>query len=187
MDCRALAAHKLPHQSKLFLEYLNNFSKVQAFYAHAPKMSAVTAVARELDFPKERRSAVATTLRAQNTAFGAGPAVFENLDRLEKGAVAIVSGQQVGLFSGPAYSFYKALSAIQVASELTRSGIEAVPVFWMATEDHDVEEVCHVSWFQDGELARSELAPPGEKDAGRPVGKILVGAQIEEQFHKLLS
>jgi len=184
MDCRALASHKLPHQSKLFLEYLNNFSKVQAFYAHAPKMSSVTAVARELDFPKERRSAVVATLRAQNTAFGDGPAVFENLDRLEKGAVAIVSGQQVGLFSGPAYSFYKALSAIQVANEVTRSGIEAVPVFWMATEDHDVDEVRHVSWFQEGQLKRFELAPPDEKDAGRPVGKILLGAQIDEQLHE---
>jgi bacillithiol synthase len=184
MDCRALASHKLPHQSKLFLEYLNNFSKVQAFYAHAPKLSSVTAVARELDFPKERRSAVAATLRAQNTAFGAGTAVFENLERLEKGAVAIVSGQQVGLFSGPAYSFYKALSAIQVANEVTRSGIEAVPVFWMATEDHDVDEVRHVSWFQEGQLKRFELAAPDEKDAGRPVGKILLGAQIDEQVHE---
>jgi bacillithiol biosynthesis cysteine-adding enzyme BshC len=184
MDCRALASHKLPHQSKLFLEYLNNFPKVQGFYAHAPKMSSVTAAARDLDFPKERRSAVAATLRAQNTAFGAGPAVFENLDRLEKGAVAIVSGQQVGLFSGPAYSFYKALSAVQVANEVTRSGIDAVPVFWMATEDHDVDEVRHVSWFQDGQLKRFELAAPDEHDAGRPVGKILLGAQIEEQVHE---
>src|SRR6202162_2682053 len=184
MDCRALASHKLPHQSKLFLEYLNNFSKVQAFYAHAPRISSVTALARELDFPKERRSAVAAILRVQNTTFGAAPAVFENLERLEKGAVAIVSGQQVGLFSGPAYSFYKALSAIQVANELTRSEIEAVPVFWMATEDHDVDEVRHVSWFQDGQLKRFELAAPPEQDAGRPVGKILLGAQIDEQVHE---
>jgi bacillithiol biosynthesis cysteine-adding enzyme BshC len=184
MDCLALASHKLPHQSKLFLEYLNNFSKVKGFYAHEPKMASVTAVARKLDFPEQRRSAVATCLRIQNTVFGAGPAVFENLGRLEKGAVAIVSGQQVGLFSGPAYAFYKALSAIQVANELTRSGIEAVPVFWMATEDHDVDEVRHVSWFQDGRLKRFELAAPGEQDAGRPVGKILLGAQIDEQVHE---
>src|SRR6202171_4820509 len=184
MDCRTLASHKLPHQSKLFLEYLNNFSKVQQFYAHEPKMSSVTAVARKLDFPKERRREVAATLRVQNSAFGAGPAVFENLDRLEKGAVAIVSGQQVGLFSGPAYSFYKALSAIQLANEMTRSGIEAVPIFWMATEDHDVDEVRHVSWFQDGQLRRFELSAPPEQDAGRTVGKILLGAQIDEQVHE---
>ena len=184
MDCRALASHKLPHQSKLFLEYLNNFSKLQAFYEHPPKISSITTVARELDFPKERRTTITTILRAQNNAFGAGPAVFANLDRLEKGAVAVVSGQQVGLFSGPAYSFYKALSAVQIANELTHSGIEAVPVFWMATEDHDVDEVRHVSWFQEGQLKRFELAPPVEKDAGRPVGKILLGSQIDEQVHE---
>ena len=84
MDCRALASHKLPHQSKLFLEYLDNFSKVKTFYAHEPKMSSVTAVVGKLDFPQERRHAVATALREQNAALGAGPAVFENLDRLEK-------------------------------------------------------------------------------------------------------
>ncbi len=85
MDCRALASHKLPHQSKLFLEYLNNFSKVRAFYAHAPKISSVTAVARELDFPKERRSAVAAVLRAQNAAFGSGPAVFRQSRSVREG------------------------------------------------------------------------------------------------------
>src|SRR6202790_1716135 len=184
MDCRALASHKLPHQSKLFLEYLNNFSKVKTFYAHEPKMSSVTAVESRLDILKYRRSAVAASLRVQNSTFAAGPAVFENLNRLEKGAVAIVSGQQVGLFSGPAYSFYKALTAIQVANEMTRAGIEAVPVFWMATEDHDVDEVRHVSWFQDGQLRRFELAPPAERDAGRPVGKISLGPQIDEQVHE---
>jgi bacillithiol biosynthesis cysteine-adding enzyme BshC len=183
MDCRALASRKLPRQSKLFLEYLNNFSKVQAFYAHPPKMSSVTAVARDLNFPQERRTAVVASLRAQNAALGASPAVSGNLDRLEKGAVAVVSGQQVGLFSGPAYSFYKALSAIQLAYELTRSGTEAVPVFWMATEDHDVDEVRHVSWFQDGLLRRFELPSPGEQDAGRPVGKLLLGPQIDEHVH----
>jgi bacillithiol biosynthesis cysteine-adding enzyme BshC len=183
MDCRALASHKLPHQSKLFLEYINNFSRVQAFYAHPPTMSSVKRLARQLEFPRERRGEVSAVLRAQNTAFGAGAAALENIDRLEKGAVAIVSGQQVGLFSGPAYCFYKALTAIQLAAESTRSGIQAVPVFWMATEDHDIDEVRHVSWFQDGELKRFELPVPDAADAGRAVGKILLGARVEELVH----
>ncbi len=117
---------------------------------------------------------------------GSGPGLaLENLDRLEKGAVAIVSGQQVGLFSGPAYSFYKALAAVQLAAELKRSGVEAVPVFWMATEDHDIEEVRHTSWFQDGELRRFALsAPDSPEEVGRPVGKVLLGPQVEEQVHE---
>jgi bacillithiol synthase len=185
MDCRALPPHKLPHQPKLFLDYLDNFSRVQKFYEHAPKMSSVTRLAGKLDFPHERRKEVAAILREQNIAFGAAPAALENLDRLEKGAVAIVSGQQVGLFSGPAYAFYKALTAIQLAAELTRAGIQAVPVFWMATEDHDIDEVRHVSWFQNGELRRFELAAPDSgKHAGRPVGKIPLGSQVEELAHE---
>ena len=185
MDCRALPSHKLPRHPKLFLDYLDTFSRVQKFYEHAPKMSSVIRLAGKLDFPRERRKEVAAILRVQNIAFGAGPAALENLDRLEKGAVAIVSGQQVGLFSGPAYAFYKSLTAIQLAAELTRSGISAVPVFWMATEDHDIDEVRHVSWFQDGELKRFELpAPDSAEHAGRPVGKIPLGAQVEEQAHE---
>src|SRR5579872_812975 len=109
MDCRALASHRLPHQSKLFLDYLDHFFRVASFYEHPPDMTSVSRTARELNFPPERRRQVAGVLRSQNTSLGAAPAVLENLDRLEKGAVALVSGQQVGLFSGPAYSFYKAL------------------------------------------------------------------------------
>ncbi|MDP9338712.1 MAG: bacillithiol biosynthesis cysteine-adding enzyme BshC [Acidobacteriota bacterium] len=183
MDCRSLASHRLPHQSKLFLDYLDKFPRVEEFYAHAPKMASVTGVARELKFPDDRRKEVAAILREQNIRFAGGAAALENLARLERGAVAIVSGQQVGLFSGPAYSFYKALTAIHLAAELSKSGIEAVPVFWMATEDHDIDEVRHVSWFQDGELKRFELAPPDAAAAGRPVGNILLGAQVEEQVH----
>ncbi|HEY2353170.1 MAG TPA: bacillithiol biosynthesis cysteine-adding enzyme BshC [Candidatus Acidoferrum sp.] len=185
MDCRALASHRLPHQPKLFLEYLDKFSRVEAFYAHPPKMSVVSRLARELDFPVDRRREVAAILRNQNIAFGAGPAALENLNRLEEGAVAIVSGQQVGLFSGPAYSFYKALTAIQLAAESTRAGKDTVPIFWMATEDHDIDEVRHVGWFQDGELKRFELpAPDSAEYAGHPVGKVLLGPQVEEQVHQ---
>ncbi len=163
---------------------MSNFSRVQKFYAHPPEISSVVRVARKLDFPTARSKEVAAILRAQNIAFGASPSALENLDALEKGAVAIVSGQQVGLFSGPAYSFYKALTAIQIAADLRRSGIPAVPIFWMATEDHDVDEVRHVSWFQDGDLKRFELSPPDATEAGLPVGKILLGPRIEEQAHQ---
>src|SRR6266478_2919241 len=176
MDCRALTFHQLPHQPKLFLEYLDHFEKVKSFYFHPPTMSAVTRSARKLDYPSDRRAEVTSILRRQNIALGAGAETLANLDRLEKGAVAVVSGQQVGLFSGPAYSVYKALTATQIAEELTRGGIPAVPVFWMATEDHDLDEVRHSTWFDRGKLVRFEL-PAAEE--GRPVGRIPLGAQIE--------
>ena len=176
MDCHALAFRQLPHQPKLFLEYLDHFEKVKSFYFHPPAIPAVTRAARKLDYPGGRRAEVTSILRRQNIDLGAGAETLSNLDRLEEGAVAVVSGQQVGLFSGPAYSVYKALTAVQIAEEVTRGGIPAVPIFWMATEDHDLDEVRHATWFEQGKLIRLEL--PLIAETGRPVGRIPLGAQI---------
>jgi bacillithiol biosynthesis cysteine-adding enzyme BshC len=178
MDCRTLPFSQLPHQPKLFLQFIEHFSRVAEFYAHPPAMASVKRVARGLKFPRERRAEVASALRAQNEAFGAGEATAENLAKLEKGAVAVVSGQQVGLFSGPAYAIYKALTAVQLAEELTKAGVRAVPVFWMATEDHDLEEVRNSTWFHAGKLERFEL--PNVPEAGKPVGQIPLGPRVEE-------
>jgi bacillithiol biosynthesis cysteine-adding enzyme BshC len=178
MDCRSLAFRQLPHQPKLFLDYLDHFERVKAFYVHPPTMQALGRASRKLNYPSERRTEVARRLREQNAALGAGEETQSNLERLENGAIAIVTGQQVGLFSGPAYAFYKAATAVQIAEELTRAGTPAVPVFWMATEDHDLDEVRHATWFEQGRLVRFEL-PIAATGAGRPVGEISLGPEIE--------
>src|SRR5271155_5074490 len=113
MECRALPFRQLPHQSKLFIQFLDNFPSVKQFYGHPPTTQTVKKTMRSLEYPRERRTEVAGILREQNAAFGAGEATRENLEKLAKGAMAVVSGQQVGLFSGPAYAIYKAVSAIQ--------------------------------------------------------------------------
>ena len=178
MECRSLPFRQLPHQPKLFLAFLDSFSAVKKFYPHPPTIAEAKKATKSLEYPPERRAEVAQALREQNAALGAGEATRRNLDRLAKGAVAVVSGQQVGLFSGPAYAIYKAVSAIQIAQELTAAGIEAVPVFWMATEDHDLEEVRWSAWLENGRLKRFEL--PGNGDAGEPVGKIPLGPEVRE-------
>jgi bacillithiol biosynthesis cysteine-adding enzyme BshC len=178
MGCVSLPYRRLPHQPKLFLRLLDDFSSVSNFYSHPPTLEAIKEVVKSLGFPGDRRKQVAAVLRDTNAKLGSSEVTQRNLKRLENGAVAIVSGQQVGLFGGPAYAFYKALSAIRIAEELTAEGIDAVPVFWMATEDHDLDEVRHVSFFKAGKLTRFEL--PGEGTAGRPVGRVRLGAQANE-------
>jgi len=182
MECRALPFRQLPHQSKLFLQFLDNFSSVKQFYGHPPSLQEAKKAAKSLDYPRERRAQVAAILREQNAALGAGDATRENLAKFAEGAVAVVSGQQVGLFGGPAFAIYKAVSAIQIAQELTAAGVAAVPVFWMATEDHDLDEVRVSTWFNQGKLTRFEL--PGNGDAGQPVGRIALGPQVTEMVHE---
>src|SRR5579859_5359433 len=179
MGCVSIPFRRLPHQPKLFVRLIDDFPSVKQFYAHPPNLEAVKQGAASLDHPAERRREVAAILREQNSAWGASAATRSHLERLERGAVAVVSGQQVGLFGGPAYAVYKALTAIRVAEELSQAGIPAVPIFWMATEDHDLDEVRHVSWFDSGKLVKFEL-PADASAAGRPVGHVQLGPAILE-------
>jgi len=183
MGCVSIPFRRLPHQPKLFVRLIEDFSSVNTFYAHPPNMDAVKHVASSLEYPDERRREVAAILREQNAGFGAGAATLSNLGKFEHGAVAVVSGQQVGLFGGPAYAVYKALTAIRLAEELSEAGIPAVPIFWMATEDHDLDEVRHVTWFESGKLTRFEL-PADAAAVGRPVGQVRLGPAIEENVKK---
>ena len=105
MGCVSTPYRRLPHQPKLFLRLLDDFSSVASFYAYPPTLEAITQIAKSLDFPADRRKAVVEVLRDINATLGAGDATRRNLERLENGAVAVVSGQQVGLFGGPAYAF----------------------------------------------------------------------------------
>lgn len=176
MDCRVLLPHQLPHTTKLFRDYIGDFSKLASFYDHPPDLHHVAIAAKNMEFPVARRHQVAAILRGQNHGFGSGTAVEKNLERLANGAVTIVTGQQVGLFGGPAFSFYKALSAIHTARQLSAEGMEAVPVFWMATEDHDLAEVRSTTWFNEGKLVRLELPDSPHEEV--PVGRVKLGSEV---------
>jgi bacillithiol biosynthesis cysteine-adding enzyme BshC len=167
MECTCIRHTELPHTTKLFADFVYHFDRVRRFYAHAPFDSeAYKLAAAQVDFPDDRRAALVAALSLQNEP-------NESLERLSRpGTVAVVTGQQVGLFSGPAYTIYKALTAVKTARALTARGIPAVPVFWLATEDHDFAEVDH-SWVFDAARrpVKLSVAEPGGP-AGRPVGTV---------------
>lgn len=180
-ECIPFAA--VPHSTPLFLDFISHSAKVNAFYPHKPIVEDVAKFARGLSYPAERRAAVASILERQNRAFGSSKAAMDSIGRLRDGAVAVISGQQVGLFGGPLYSVLKAVSAIQMAKDLTERGVEAVPVFWLATEDHDLAEVNHSFICADGELKKLTSTSTGKSEA--PVGDIRFGdeiAAVSEEF-----
>jgi len=179
MEPHCLRLSQIPRTSKIFTAFLEDFRRVAAFYHHEPNESGVIGAAREARIDPDVRGQVTAILHGQNRAMGSGAATDANLDRLGRGAVAVVTGQQVGLFGSPAYSFYKALDAVRWAERLTAQGIEAVPVFWLATEDHDLAEVNHSTWLTRTGLRKFEAqTPPGA--AGRPVGNIQFGSDIAD-------
>jgi bacillithiol synthase len=178
LESHCLSFREIPQTTKLFSAFLEEFDRVARYYAHPPTEAGLGAAASEVGLSPEVRRSVVEILREQNRRFSGDPATEGNIDRLAAGAVAIVTGQQVGIFSGPAYSFYKAISAARCAQEVTSRGIEAVPIFWLATEDHDIAEVNHSYWNTRSGLDLYEL-PGREEDAGRRVGEVVFGEAIE--------
>jgi bacillithiol synthase len=182
MESHCISFREVPHTTKLFSSFLEDFSQVSKYYAHPPTAAGIDAAAREVRLDAGVRKLVVEVLREQNARFGPGNeidwATARNLDRLAAGAVAIVTGQQVGLFSGPAYTFYKAITALRVAEETTRRGIDAVPIFWLATEDHDLAEVNHSTWVTRNGLARYDL-PARDEDVGKRVGEVALGEAVQ--------
>lgn len=189
MQSQTLPLSKLPQTSKLFAAFLEHYPRVEAYYSHPPTLAGLRASAAQVNLDSKMRHEVAEVLRVQNAHFSPSgildPATSHNLDHLASGAVAIVTGQQVGLFSGPCYSIYKALSALRWADTLAREGVDAVPIFWLATEDHDFAEVNHVIWNSRRGLTRIEI-PPCDSDAGHRVGEIPLGGSVADLINNAL-
>ncbi len=166
METACLRHTEIPHTSRLFSDFQYHFDRVSRFYAHYPgDPSAYAAAAKEVTYPAERRAELVAALRARN----GDSASLDLLARPE--TVAVVTGQQVGLFSGPAYTVYKALTAARLSEQLNTQGIPAVPIFWLATEDHDFAEVNH-SYVFDPAHRPIALSVDGHAGTGRPVGAI---------------
>src|ERR1700723_4334249 len=183
VSAQCVPFRQIPHSTQLFLDYLSYTPSVQKFYPRSPLFSEwLKDEAPRVQYDAPRRAEVSEILARQNRAWGASEHTLANIDRLQRGAVAAVTGQQVGLFGGPLFSIFKALTAVKLADEATAAGVDCVPVFWLATEDHDLAEVSHVAL-----LAEHGLPEPFAVDAqafesnlvtDAPVGTIKFGPEI---------
>jgi bacillithiol biosynthesis cysteine-adding enzyme BshC len=189
VKAHCLPFSQIPHTTRLFVDFLTYQPNIQQFYPRSPNFNEwLKEEAGKISYDSSRRERVAAILERQNKSWDASPKTLANLDRLRKGAAAVVTGQQVGLFGGPMFAIYKALTAVKLAEEATAAGIDAVPVFWLATYDHDLAEVNHVS-IPGPDGALQVLTTQSHDVPGAPVSAVRLGDEIlplVEEAAKLL-
>ncbi|MGA8528918.1 MAG: bacillithiol biosynthesis cysteine-adding enzyme BshC [Acidobacteriaceae bacterium] len=167
VDCYPISL--LPRLTRLFLDFASSREPLAPFYLNTP--SAIPTTIPEQN--QAHRNIVADLLLEQNRAWNAGPRALANIERLRKGAGAFVTGQQVALFAGPLFTLLKAATIIHRAQ-----AVGAVPIFWLASEDHDFAEADHVILPSRHALhtLRVHLDTPPQ---GKPVGGLRLGPGIQ--------
>jgi len=181
MESACLRHTDIPHTSRLFADFQYHFDRVKNYYRYYPgDPESYAQAAAAVEYPDDRRAGLVAALRKRN---GDSPL----LDRLARpGTVAVVTGQQVGLFSGPAYTIYKALTAMRLADSLNQRGIAAVPIFWVATEDHDFAEIDHTFVF-DSSHGHVRLSAKENVPAQTPVGMVQLTAPPLDELRTCLA
>ncbi len=176
MDPECYPISTLPGTTPLFRDFAepsasSHPASIRRWYPANPFSMDWASNSPTLEEPKRTR--LADALRAQAESFGAGDAVFANIERLLQGAAAVVTGQQVALFGGPLLTLLKAATAIRKAQDATKSsGREHVPIFWLASEDHDLAEVDQVALLSKSSIETLSLGLKSPRPL--PVGALPV-------------
>ncbi|QDH78833.1 bacillithiol biosynthesis cysteine-adding enzyme BshC [Echinicola soli] len=130
--------------SPLFIDYIRQQEKLAPFYNAFPKLENFGSVIQNRQFDSSKRAVLAKALKEQYEGVEISEKVAENVAALENGKTfTVTTGHQLNLFTGPLYFIYKIVSTINLARQLGEAypGYRFVPVYWMASEDHDFEEI----------------------------------------------
>ena len=171
----------------LFVDYCTAFDAVSDFYAgdwrdpSARRTAADAAAQRPAD-----RDALADVLLDQNERWGLDASTRSHIEALRApDTIAIVTGQQVGLFTGPLYTIYKTITTLQLAEEWAeQTGRTVVPVFWVEGEDHDFEEIATAHVLHRNEVVPLRYAPDVSDNPGA-VGRLALTDQIHDVLDRL--
>ena len=170
MNAECFPISVVPGLSRIFLDYCAGEAAVRGWFGAAPRDRGWQRT--QLPHTREQRDQLARLLAGQNPT----EALTGTLEQLRQGANVVVTGQQVGVLGGPLFTPHKAATAIALAREATAVGYPHVPVFWLASEDHDFLEVNHVTFPARRELRKLiyEAAPGGAV----PVGGVVLDESI---------
>jgi bacillithiol synthase len=188
IETQTVSFAEIPHQSKLFIEYQKNSLGLTKYYPNA--VNSHTKIAQRIPEVLQNyqtdRNALCDVLLDMNGGCAGSEKTLENIKLFrEAETVAVVSGQQAGLLTGPLYTIYKALSAVKLTKCLKGRGFKAVPVFWIATEDHDFLEVSNAFVVnKNSELAEVRHEPKRCYE-NLPVGYVKVDDSIKQTIDEL--
>lgn len=165
--------------TKLFLDYTEWDKSIQPFFEYHPfNLSDYEKRSQDLQIHTDRK-AVVSSLTQYNLKFGANVQTLKIIKQLENEDVyTVVTGQQVTLFGGPLFTVYKIITAIITADKLTKQlGKKVIPVFWLADEDHDFEEVSSIS-IPDKDVD-AEYSLKNDKPTDKRVVEIGLSGQLD--------
>ena len=172
---------RFPWIRRLAADYAYDFGSVAPFFAGNPATSASWADAiRRTQAHDRRRQDIAALIAAQQRRRAAPPAALDAGARLaDPRTVAVLTGQQAGLFGGPLFTLLKALTALKLAARVSREhGVPAVAIFWIDAEDHDWEEVRTCEVLDQGLAPRKVSLPAHDGAAHVPVAQVKLDASI---------
>jgi bacillithiol biosynthesis cysteine-adding enzyme BshC len=159
--------------SPLFRDYLEGAERVAPFFDGGRwGMDALASSAEAACRVPRARPEVAEALVGQQRARGSAAAAERAAELRHGETVAVVTGQQPGLFGGPLYVLYKALGALKAARLLQARGRPAVAVFWVAADDHDFAEIRSASAIDEAGQIRTLRYSPRREPVGQPASKI---------------
>lgn len=166
----------------LYRDYLAGTGSARGFFAHDPHDFA-GALRRRREGPYPRR-AIADALLRYNDSLGADERAIQNIRHLaDERAFCVITGQQAGFLGGPVYTLYKIVTALRLAAHCTDTlGVTVVPLFWLASDDHDLFEVNHTYVYgADGEVQKVQFDV--EHD-GRAVESVPLTINIKNAYER---
>lgn len=159
--------------SKLFLDYIHKNEDLKPFYHEFPSIENFGKTITQKEFSPEIREILITSLSEQYEGLDKGK-VLDNIERLRsEKTFTVTTGHQLNLMTGPSFFIYKIVSTILLTEQLKRAYPEYhfVPVYWMASEDHDFAEINH--FYFDGKKYQWETEQNG------PVGEFFLDKELK--------
>ncbi|WP_419961538.1 bacillithiol biosynthesis cysteine-adding enzyme BshC [Psychrobacillus sp. BM2] len=140
-----LEQYTQPFASSFYKKYLEDITDLSSFFHYEWDQKALNKRIQEADFSKHKRTELAEVITSYMSKYGISVKSSQHIDELRNNGIVVIGGQQAGILSGPLYSIHKAISVITLAKQQRELlGKPVIPVFWIAGEDHDIDEINHV-------------------------------------------